>query len=85
MPTNCVKVVRNSVKKYAKKFWNSFVQKCVISSFTHHSLKFTVFSTSFSQAFLTRFFEKIHLLNKSFTLFPQTSTITTNINNIKDF
>lgn len=79
MQTNCVKVVEKYVYKYA-----NFLFKKTVEFFNsvNKKIKFSRISQLFqlnTQRFSTAKIQVSNLLNVSFTRFPQTSTITTNI------
>ncbi len=81
---SCGKLVKNMVEKSVKKSWNLFVQKRKMgisnNSFTHSMWKFSTFTRGCVEKlnkFCTENLWVSNLLNVSFPLFPQTSTITT--------
>lgn len=83
MQTNCAKLVKKYVEKYAQKTCKLNVEK-IQSVYKNSVLKsFTRVFNSFSQSF-SLINKKVYTLkNRGFTHFPQTSTITTIY--LKDF
>ena len=75
MITNCGKVVQKFVKKSAQKTCSKIVEKYSILNILHSSNKFSTFSHSFAQLFLTYKNNVSNLLKCGFYTF---STDTTN-------
>ena len=79
MPTNCVKLVKNSVQKSAQKSWMKNVQKCRFLNLLHVLHKFCSFSDSFTQLVLTSKNHYFNLLGGEFYTFSTNTTNTTSL------
>ena len=77
MPTNCVKVVKKSVKKSAQKTWSKNVQKTTRLGLLHVLNEFYSFFDSFAQFILTSKSSNYNLLNGDFYTFSTDTTNTT--------
>ncbi len=83
-PLPCGKLVKNLVEKSVKNSWNTIVEFAELGiswqTITHSLLKFSTFARKCGiklNKFCTEKFVNFNLLNRSFPLFPQTSTNTT--------